>query len=278
MERCRPGARGPLHGFLFICTRAPLSLVPGHPRRWWPLLHTNRQKNRLVELSGEVLRGVPWTGPSCCSAGVRGDISVLLSEELDGVSRLASTEKSVMLQQREGTPHAAEGPRPLRTPAPAPRISCWRWVTARCWLVGEGGFSPQTEESYFGYDRFTRQKTSVCSSSKLPFLPHAANRNREREVFAILEQGKPWAFKAQLKNSPAIEGGVFTWKVAAQMNLSSLPRLTAGRVVNSAVSNAGGITQRLSLPSALADDFPTCCPLRSTHSHLPLGPGSPGRP
>lgn len=138
-ERCRPGARGPLHGFLFICTRAPLSLVPGHPRRWWPLLHTNRQKNRLVELSGEVLRGVPWTGPSCCSAGVRGDISVLLSEELDGVSRLASTEKSVMLQQQEGTPHAAEGPRPLRTPAPAPRISCWLWVTARCWLVGEGG-------------------------------------------------------------------------------------------------------------------------------------------
>lgn len=60
----------------------------------------------------------------------RGDKPMLISEELDGVSWLASTEKSTLLQQQEGNPHAVEGPRLLQTPAPTPRISCWLWVTA----------------------------------------------------------------------------------------------------------------------------------------------------
>lgn len=63
------------------------------------------------------------------------------------------------------------------------------------------GFSPDTKESYFGYDRFTRQRRSICTSSEDPFLLHAANTGNERKVLAVLELGNLWSFKTELLNT-----------------------------------------------------------------------------
>lgn len=81
--------------------------------------------------------------------------------------------------------------------------------------------------------------------------------------------------KIQLQSNPALEAEVLMWMVHAQVNSSSLPGFTA---VNRAAYSTFGVIQFPSSPPAPADDFPTCCPLTSTHSHPLFGPGWSGRP
>lgn len=62
------------------------------------------------------------------------------------------------------------------------------------------------------------------------------------------------------------------------MNTSSLPRFSTEKVVNRTAYSAFGVIQFLSSSPALADDFPACFLLTSTHSHLLFGSGWLGRP